>query len=220
MHKIEFMRKLVIFDLDGTLLYTLEDLTNSVNFTLDLFDYETCTIDEISSYVGNGVKQLMRRALPSDISEKDFELCYACFMDHYSKHCCEKTVPYPGIVDVLKVLKSRGIKIGVMSNKFQSAAEDVCEHYFEGLYDMVVGESEYCRRKPAPDGINMICDRFDISKDETIFFGDTEVDVRTGDNAGVYCVSVLWGFRDRAFLSRNGAHLFIENPYDILDMLD
>ncbi len=220
MHKINLMRKLVIFDLDGTLLYTLEDLMNSVNFTLDLFGYETCSLEEISSFVGNGVQQLMRKALPSNISEKEFELCFACFKDHYSKHCCEKTRPYPGVVEVLKALKSRDIKVGVMSNKFQSAAEEVCEHYFEGLYDMVVGESEYCRRKPAPDGLNMICDKFEVSKDEAIFFGDTEVDVQTGDNAGVYCVSVLWGFRDKLFLKRNGAHLFIENPLDILDMIN
>ena len=214
------MRKLVIFDLDGTLLYTLEDLMNSVNFTLDLFGYETCTLEEISSYVGNGVQQLLVRALPSDIDDKEFELCYACFKDHYSKHCCEKTRPYDGIMEVLRVLKSRGIKVGIVSNKYQSAAEDVCEHYFDGLYDMVVGESEYCRKKPSSDGIDMIRDRFDISNDETIFFGDTEVDIKTGDNAGVYCVSVLWGFRDRTFLARNGAHLFIENPLDIIDMLD
>lgn len=214
------MRKLVIFDLDGTLLYTLEDLMNSVNFTLDLFDYEVCTLEEISSFVGNGVKQLMRRALPTDISEKEFELCFSCFKDHYSKHCCEKTQPYPGIMEVLKVLKSRGIKVGILSNKFQSATESVCEHYFDGLYDIAVGESESCRRKPAPDGINMICEKLGVSKDETIFFGDTEVDVQTGDNAGVYCVSVLWGFRDKLFLRRNGAHLFVGNPLDIIDMLD
>ena len=212
-------RKLVVFDLDGTLLYTLEDLMNSVNFTLDLFGYRTCTLDEISSFVGNGVQQLMRRALPENITEKEFELSLACFKDHYSKHCCDKTRPYDGIIEVLKVLKSRGIKVGILSNKFQDAAEDVCKNYFDGLYDIVVGESEYCKRKPAPDGINMICDRLNVSKEETIFFGDTEVDIKTGEDAGVYCVSVLWGYRDRDFLSRNGAKLFVSDPLDIVNML-
>jgi phosphoglycolate phosphatase len=162
----------------------------------------------------------MRRALPKDISEEVFKNCYACFKDHYSKHCCEKTRPYDGILDTLKILKSRGVKIGIVSNKFQEAAEDVCEHYFEGLYDAVMGESETCRRKPAPDGINMICEQFEVEKDEAIFFGDSEVDIQTADNAGVYSVSVLWGFRDREFLTCHGAHLFIENPLDIADMID
>lgn len=214
------MRRLVIFDLDGTLLYTLEDLMNSVNYALGLYGYKTCSLDEISSFVGNGVEQLMRKAVPADITEKDFELCFSCFKDHYSKHCCELTRPYPGIIELLERLKSRGVKVGVVSNKYQSAAEDVCRHYFEGLYDIVVGESETCKRKPSPDGINMICEEFGVAKDETIFFGDTEVDVQTGDNAGVYCVSVLWGFRDKEFLSRNGAHLFVEDPLYIADMLD
>ena len=218
--KNDKMRRLVIFDLDGTLLYTLEDLMNSVNFSLDLFGYETKSLEEISSFVGNGVEHLMRCALPKDISEENFKNCYACFKDHYSKHCCEKTRPYDGIIETLKILKNRGVKIGIVSNKFQEAAEDVCQHYFEGLYDAVMGESETCRRKPAPDGINMICEQFEVEKDEAIFFGDSEVDIQTADNAGVYCVSVLWGFRDREFLTCHGAHLFIENPLDIADMID
>ncbi len=214
------MRKLVIFDLDGTLLYTLDDLMNSVNFTLDLFGYETKSLNEISAFVGNGVQHLLKKVLPDNISDKEFELCYACFKDHYSKHCCEKTRPYKGIMEVLKTLKERDIRVGIVSNKYQDAAEDVCEHYFKGLYDMVVGESEYCKRKPSPEGINMIRDRYGIIEDETIFFGDSEVDIMTGDNAGVYCVSVLWGYRSRKFLTQHGAHLFMENPLDILNILD
>ena len=214
------MRKLVIFDLDGTLLYTLEDLMKSVNFTLDLFGYETRTLDEISSFVGNGVQHLLRQTLPADISEEKFNQCFACFKDHYSEHSCDKTHPYEGIEEVLSVLKNRGVKIGIVSNKFQSAAEDVCKHYFDGLYDAVVGESEMCKRKPAPDGINMICEQFGVEKDDAIFFGDSEVDVKTGENAGVYCVSVLWGYRDKEFLARNGAKLFVSNPLDIVDMIN
>lgn len=214
------MRKLVIFDLDGTLLYTLEDLMKSVNFTLDLFGYETRTLDEISSFVGNGVQHLLRQTLPADISEEKFNQCFACFKDHYSEHSCDKTHPYEGIEEVLSVLKNRGVKIGIVSNKFQSAAEDVCKHYFDGLYDAVVGESELCKRKPAPDGINMICEQFGVEKDDAIFFGDSEVDVKTGENAGVYCVSVLWGYRDKEFLARNGAKLFVSNPLDIVDMIN
>lgn len=214
------MRKLVIFDLDGTLLYTLEDLMDSVNYSLEKYGYETKTLEEVSSGVGNGVEHLLRSMLPTGISEDDFKKCYMSFKEHYSEHCCDKTRPYDGVVETLRILKNRGVKIGIVSNKFQEAAEDVCQHYFKGLYDVVMGESETCRRKPAPDGINMICEQYEVEKDEAIFFGDSEVDIMTGDNAGVYCVSVLWGFRSREFLAKNGAHLFIENPLDIADMID
>lgn len=214
------MRKLVIFDLDGTLLYSLEDLMNSVNFALAVFGYELRTMDEISSYVGNGVQYLLRQAVPDNISEEDFQLCFECFKDHYSKHCCDKTRPYDGVIEMLKILKAKGVKVGIVSNKYQSAADETCKHYFDGLYDMVLGESDVCRRKPSPDGINIMCEKFGVEKNEAIFFGDSEVDIKTGDNAGVYCVSVLWGYRDRDFLSRNGAKLFVSNPLDITNIID
>ena len=214
------MRKLVIFDLDGTLLYTLEDLMDSVNYSLEKYGYETKTLEEVSSFVGNGVEHLLRSVVPAGVSDDDFKKCYISFKEYYSEHCCDKTRPYDGVVETLKILKNRGVKIGIVSNKFQEAAEDVCQHYFKGLYDVVMGESETCRRKPAPDGINMICEQYEVEKDEAIFFGDSEVDIKTGDNAGVYCVSVLWGFRSREFLTKHGAHLFIENPLDIADMID
>ena len=213
------MRKLVIFDLDGTLLYTLEDLLDSVNYTLEKYGYETKTLEQVSSFVGNGVEHLLRCVTPNGISEEDFINCYACFKEYYAKHCCDKTRPYDDIVDVLKVLKNRGLKVGIVSNKFQSAAEEVCEYYFKDLYDAVLGESETCRRKPAPDGINMMCEKFGVEKDDAIFFGDSEVDIQTGDNAGVYCVSVLWGFRDREFLTQHGAKLFVTHPLDIVEMI-
>lgn len=214
------MRKLVIFDLDGTLLYTLEDLTDSVNYALELYGYGKRSLDEISSFVGNGVEQLMRQAVPSDLEEQDFEQCYASFKKYYSEHCCEKTRPYDGVEETLKILKSRDVIVGIVSNKFQDAAEDVCEHYFEGLYDIVVGESDKCRRKPAPDGIDMICNKYNVDKEDVLFFGDSEVDIKTAENADVYCVSVLWGFRDRDFLAKNGAKIFISNPLDIADVID
>lgn len=214
------MRKLVIFDLDGTLLYSLEDLMNSVNFALAVFGYELRTMEEISSYVGNGVQYLLRQAVPDNISEEDFQLCFECFKDHYSKHCCDKTRPYDGVIEMLKILKAKGVKVGIVSNKYQSAADETCKHYFDGLYDMVLGESDVCRRKPSPDGINIMCEKFGVEKNEAIFFGDSEVDIKTGDNAGVYCVSVLWGYRDRDFLSRNGAKLFVSNPLDITNIID
>lgn len=214
------MRKLIIFDLDGTLLYTLEDLMDSVNYALEKFGYETKTLEDVSKHVGNGVKHLVSMMLPATVSDDDFNAYYECFKEHYSKHCCDKTHPYDGIMETLKLLKYRGVKVGILSNKFQEAAEEVCEHYFKDLYDIVVGESENCKRKPAPDGINLICDKFDVSKDNALFFGDSEVDIKTAENAGIYCVSVLWGYRDRELLTENNAKLFISNPLDILDIIN
>lgn len=214
------MRKLVIFDLDGTLLYTLEDLMESVNHTLEKFGYETKTLEEVSKHVGNGVQHLVRMMLPENISDDDFNEYYEFFKKYYSEHCCDKTHPYDGIVETLKVLKYRGVKVGILSNKFQSAAEEVCEHYFKDLYDIVVGESETCKRKPSPDGINLICDKFEVSKEEVLFFGDSEVDIKTAENANIYCVSVLWGYRDRDLLTDNGAKVFITNPLDIIDIIN
>lgn len=214
------MKKLVIFDLDGTLLYTLEDLMNSVNHALKRFGYETKTLEEVSEHVGNGVQHLVRMMLPESVSDDDFKAYYECFKEHYSEHCCDKTHPYDGIMETLRLLRCRDVKVGILSNKFQSAAEEVCKHYFDGLYDIVVGESETCKRKPAPDGINMICDKFEMSKEDVLFFGDSEVDIKTAENADIYCVSVLWGYREREFLAENNAKVFISNPLDIIDIIN
>lgn len=209
------MKKLIIFDLDGTLLCTLDDLTNSVNYALKQFGYPTKTVDEVRSFVGNGVQWLLKLSMPEDVSDNDFKKCFAFFKRHYAENCCVLTQPYSGIVEVLKMLKQKGIKIGVVSNKFQLAAEEVCDHYFKGLYDIVIGESEDCCRKPAPDGINKICKEFNIDKKDIVLFGDSEVDIKTAENAGIDCVSVLWGFRDKDFLIKNRAKIFVENPLEI-----
>lgn len=214
------MIKLIIFDLDGTLLYTLEDLMDSVNHTLKRFGYKTKTLEEVSKHVGNGVQHLLRMMFPNDISDNDFNEYYKCFKEHYSEHCCDKTRPYDGIMETLKMLKYRGVNVGILSNKFQTAAEEVCEHYFNGLYDIVIGESENCKRKPAPDGINLICEKFDAVKDEVLFIGDSEVDIKTAENAGIYCVSVLWGYREREFLAENNAKAFITNPLEVVDLIN
>lgn len=218
--KDDKMRKLLIFDLDGTLLYTLEDLMNSVNYTLEFFGYEKKTLEEVSKHVGNGVEHLIKMSLPENIGDDELEKCYSCFKKHYSQHCCDKSRPYDGIMETLRILKYRGVKIGIVSNKYQDAAEEVCEHYFKGLYDIVVGESETCRKKPAPDGVNLICEKFEVPQNEVLFFGDSEVDIETARNSGVYCVSVLWGYRDRELLTDSGANVFLTNPLDIADIID
>ncbi len=214
------MKDLVIFDLDGTLLYTLEDLKDSVNCCMSHYGYPQRTLDEICSFVGNGVKQLVKLSLPEDITEDKFDTCYEFFKTHYAAHCCDKTKPYDGIIEVLKCLKTEGKKIAIVSNKFHDAAVEVCEHYFKGLYDMVVGESETVRRKPHPDGIFKILETFGIEKKHAIMFGDSEVDFKTSANAGIDFVAVLWGFRDEKFLRANGITSMIHNTNDIISIVN
>lgn len=209
------MKKLAIFDLDGTLLYTLEDLRDSVNFALSQFGYQQKSLAEVQASVGNGVGRLVRLCMPENTSDEDFERCFAVFKEHYAAHCCEKTRPYNGIVEALKSLKNKGIKIGIVSNKFHSAAVDVVEYYFKGLYDAVKGESEKCRRKPSPDGVLQLIEEFHCSKDETIMFGDSDVDLQTAINAEIQGVAVLWGFKNERFLRDFGAKLLISNPSEI-----
>lgn len=214
------MKNLVIFDLDGTLLYTLEDLKDSVNHCMKHYDYPERTLDEICSFVGNGVKQLVKLSLPEDVTEERFENCYEMFKVHYAEHCCDKTKPYDGIIEAMKGLKAAGKIVTIVSNKFHDAAVDVCEFYFKGLYDMVVGESETVRRKPNPDGIFKILETYGMKKEQAIMFGDSEVDFMTGVNAGIDFVAVLWGFRDEAFLRSKGVTAMIHETHDIINTVN
>ncbi|MGN0034069.1 MAG: HAD family hydrolase [Candidatus Limimorpha sp.] len=210
------MKKLVVFDLDGTLLYSLEDLHNSLNFALSRYGYATRTLQQVNAAVGNGVGMLVRRSLPDTVSAAEFENCYNVFKEHYAAHCCEKTRPYDGVIDVLKTLRDKGIKVGVLSNKFHSAAVEVVEHYFHGLYDIVLGESDRIARKPNPDGVLAMLREMNVDKADAILFGDSDVDLVTAGNAGVDGVAVLWGFRDRQFLVSAGAKYMIEKPSEVL----
>lgn len=212
-------KKLVIFDLDGTLLYSLEDLRDSVNYALLRFGYQQKSLDYVRASVGNGVGRLVRLCLPETAPDAEYERCLALFKEHYAAHCCDKTRPYDGIVEVLKQLKTNGIKVGILSNKYHSAAVEVVECYFKGLYDVVKGESATCRRKPAPDGVMQILEEYGMEKDDAVLFGDSEADIQTADNAGIEGVAVLWGFRVRKTLEFAGAKNFIESPSEILNFI-
>ena len=209
------MKKLVIFDLDGTLLYSLEDLHNSLNFALLHCGYAPRSLQQVNAAVGNGVGMLVRRSLPDTVSDAGFERCYEVFKAHYAAHCCEKTRPYDGIPEMLKSLRDKGVKVGVLSNKFHSAAVEVVEHYFHGLYDIVLGESEIIGRKPSPDGGFAMLEAMDVDKADTVLFGDSDVDIITARNAGIDGVAVLWGFRDKDSLLAAGARNIIQNPSEV-----
>ena len=205
------MKKAAIFDLDGTLLYTLEDLTDSTNFALAKYDYPVCTLEQIRSYVGNGVYKLIERALPDGAQNPDFSVCLETFKNHYKQNMYNKTRPYDGVIKMLEELKSKNIKTAVVSNKFDAAVKELCRNYFAELIDIAVGESENVQKKPAPDGVLKVVKEFGLSSKECVYTGDSEVDIQTAKNAEMDCISVDWGYKNRDFLISNGALLIVSD---------
>ncbi len=206
--------KAVIFDLDGTLLYTLKDLYLSVNHALEEFNYPTRTYEEIRRFVGNGIRNLMTQACPENIP--DFEECLACFKEYYSVHSQDNTVPYDGIIELLQKLKEKNIPCAVVSNKFEAATKELIEKHFEGFFATVVGEGAGVPKKPDPAGVFEVMKRLNVEKDEIMLVGDAETDILTARNAGIKCITVTWGFRDIDYLTEQGATIFVDKPEEIL----
>ena len=211
--------KTVIFDLDGTLLYSLEDLKDSVNFVMKKHGFREYTIDEVREAIGNGVRLLMERILPKDIDKNLFEECLSEFKENYSKNMYNKTKPYDGILDMLKALREEGYKIAVLSNKFDSAVKELSNKYFGELVDLAVGQKEGVKEKPSPLGIQEIAKELDTDVETCIMVGDSEVDIQTANNAGIDCISVTWGYKNIDFLYDNGATKLVYAPEDILELL-
>ncbi len=205
-----------IFDLDGTLLSTLEDLAASCNYALRHNGMAERTMEEVRMFVGNGVKKLMERAVPDGLVNPLFEKVYADFRQHYMEHNLDTTQPYPGVMELLKELKARGKKIAVVSNKFYAATQALCRHFFGDLVDVAIGEREDIRKKPAPDTVNEALRQLDADRDRAVYIGDSDVDIMTARNSGIPCISVLWGFRDVDFLVEHGACIFVSSPLQIL----
>ena len=208
--------KLAIFDLDGTVLDTLQDLANAVNRALEMHGYPQHTVEDVRVFVGNGVAKLIRRAVPAGTSDAECENVLADFKASYRAHINDCTKPYAGIPEMLRALKDAGVKVGINSNKFDAALQSLCHIHFEGLYDYAVGESEITPKKPDPTAARRIMDAMQVSPEETIYIGDSDVDIDTARNSGMPCISVLWGFRDRDFLIEHGATTFVNTPEDIL----
>ena len=207
-----------VFDLDGTLLDTLGDLTASVNHALRWAGMPERTIEEIRWFVGNGVKKLMERAIPDGLNNPRFDEVYQEFRDHYLHHGLDTTVPYPGIMELLQALKDEGKHIAVVSNKFYKATEELCQHFFGGLVDVAIGEREGIRKKPAPDTVEEALRQLNADRTDAVYIGDSDVDIQTARNSGLPCISVLWGFRDQDFLLAHGATTLVANPSDILSL--
>lgn len=215
------MRKydLVIFDLDGTILNTLEDLADSLNMILQRHQYPPRTLSEVRGFVGNGIRLLVERAAPSGLSTEQMDSLHHEFILYYQQHCMDKTRPYAGIIEVIRQLKTRGYYIAVVSNKADPAVQMLCGHYFKGLFDIAAGERAGIARKPAPDSVNQILDELQITADRAVYVGDSEVDIAAADNAGIDEIAVTWGFKDSDFLEQNGAACLISRPDELLAMV-
>lgn len=215
------MKKAVIFDLDGTLLNTLDDLADSTNYALSRFGYPTRTIDEVRQFVGNGVAKLIERAIPEGKNNPNFEKCLAIFKENYAQNMYNKTAPYNGILEMLSNLKLKGIKIAVVSNKFDLAVKELCKKYFEGFIDFAAGENEAqgIKKKPAPDTVISVLNEFNFAPEDAVYVGDSDVDIMTAKNSKMPCISVTWGFRDEKFLLENGATILINAPSEIYNHL-
>lgn len=206
-----------IFDLDGTLLYTLDDLTASVNHAMRAEGFKEHTVEEVRMMVGNGVRKLIERAVPDGKENPRYEETYQEFIDHYMKHSMDTTRPYPGIMETLAELKRRGKRMAVVSNKYCKATEALCRTFFKDYISVAIGESEQVRKKPAPDTVLEALRRLDTGKDGAVYVGDSEVDIATARNCGLPCISVLWGFRDKDFLIENGAATLANEPKELVN---
>lgn len=209
----------IIFDLDGTLLNSLEDLRVSVNYALYGFKYPKQTLDMVRRNVGNGIEKLMERSLPDGKDNVNYEVCLEIFKEHYKTHMSVNTKPYPHIIETLAALKSRGYKLAVVSNKFDAAVKPLCQKYFKSLIDVAIGQSKDTKKKPAPDTVYMALDELESSAETSIYVGDSEVDIQTAKNSGMDCISVSWGFKTKEFLEQNGASVIIDTPLEIFNYI-
>lgn len=205
-----------IFDLDGTLLNTLNDLAASTNYALRWARMPEHSVDDVRRFVGNGVKKLMERAIPDGLDNPKFDETYATFRKHYLEHSLDTTKPYSGIPEVLAELKRRGKKLAIVSNKFYAATQELARHFFPETIEVAIGERENIRKKPAPDTVLEAMRQLGVGKEGTVYIGDSDVDIDTARNVGVPCISVLWGFRDRDFLIEHGATHLISKPEELL----
>lgn len=213
--------KTIIWDLDGTLLDTLDDLMDSTNAALEKFNLPRRTRDEIRAFVGNGVLKLMERAVPQGREHPEFDKIFAFFKVHYGKNCNNKTKIYSGLESVLKSLYNAGYKMAIVSNKPDFAVKELNRLYFSEIIHVAIGEAEAkgIKKKPSPDTVFEAMRILSAEKHETVYIGDSEVDIKTAENAGLDCISVLWGFRDEKELVKNGSKVLVKTPEELAEYL-
>ena len=207
----------VIFDLDGTLLDTLEDLKDSVNAALEKYEMPLRTMEEVRSFVGNGIRNLMIQAVPDGENNPLFEEVFIYFRNYYRENCNNKTVPYDGILELMRELQGRGIKMAIVSNKFDAGVKALNEKFFAEYTEVAMGEVPGSKRKPDPETVNVVLQLLGVDKEHAVYVGDSDVDILTARNAELRCISVSWGFRDEEFLLEHEAGIVIGRPLELLE---
>lgn len=215
------MKKIAIFDLDGTILNTIEDLSDAGNEICRRHGFPLHSIDEYRFFVGNGIPKLVHRFVPEGTDPETEAECLKEFIEFYKDHSDIKTRPYEGLTEVLKKLKEEQFLLAVNSNKVENASVALCAEYFPQIFDIVIGNKEGLPVKPAPDGVYEILNKVGISLQDArngaaVFIGDSDVDIQTGVNAGIAAIGVDWGFRGEAFLKAHGADIVAKDPEDLL----
>lgn len=215
------MYKAVIFDLDGTLLNTIDDLADAVRFVQKKHGWKQDTTDVVKAHVGNGIRNLMVRSIPDGENNPSFEQAFADFKTYYQAHCEDQTDMYPGIREMLKALKKNGIKMAVVSNKADPAVQKLHNTYFKDFIDVSYGENEAIgiRKKPAPDMIEIALDALHVTKEDAIYVGDSDVDKKTADNSGLECILCEWGFRELSLLESLKPKAIIESPLELVKLV-
>jgi len=210
---------IALFDLDGTVLYTLDDLHISANFALRQFGFPERTLAEVKAFVGNGMRKLIERSVPAGTSEDTVSKVLECFNAHYKVHCTDNTRVYDGVIDMLKSLRKSGIKTALVSNKSDYGVQILSKQYFDGLFDFSLGYKEEIEKKPSPSGVLYVLDKLKISIDRAIYIGDSDVDVETARNAKIPCISVTWGFRSKEFIRRFSPDYTVDTPNEIIKII-
>lgn len=217
------MVRLAVFDLDGTLLDTKPDLTGAMNYALSRLGYKTITVEQTRQYIGNGIKMFAKRAVSAsyetDTDDATAEKAVAFFKEYYAEHLVCETVPYDGIKELLRKLKEKGVRLAVLSNKYDTAAKYIIDYFFPDTFDVVLGEGAQCPRKPDPEGFYAICRELGISPADAVMIGDSPADYKVSKNAGAQSVSVLWGYRSKEKLIEEGAKTLASDASELYSIL-
>lgn len=209
----------IVFDLDGTLLNTLEDLMDSVNYALGICGIPERSYEEIRRSVGNGIERLLELVVPNGLENPQFERAFTLFKEYYGKHCNDKTDLYPGIRELLDTLKREGFLMAIVSNKYYEGVQNLKQQYFKDYLQVAIGEREGIRKKPAPDTVLAALNELKVPKEKAVYIGDSEVDIATAANTGMDCITVGWGFRTREEQEAAGGKVFVDSPMEVLGLL-
>lgn len=201
--------------MDGTILNTIEDITDAVNYILTKYDMPQRSLEEVRFFVGNGLLKTLERSVPEGTDAAFIQEIYPEFTAYYKEHAGVKTRPYDGITDVIRELKQSGYKLAVVSNKRQEAVLELCDLHFKDCFDIAMGDQEGMQIKPAPDMVLKVLHDLGILREEAVYIGDSDVDLLTAQNSGLDCIAVSWGFRGRTFLEKHGAKVIIDAPQEI-----